>query len=110
MEDDEYVAKLCKTEDVVTGEATETRTVELDKESYNGRVEVIFGDGKTENKIDADTSLRIYFNSSTGRVHKITVGGMDADISNGIGRISITSGSYNLTLKLFYNTGKCERE
>ncbi len=108
-EDGEYVTKLCKTTEETVGDTTETKTVDVDKNTYNNKAEVTFNDGVNSWDIDEDTPLNIYFDSATGRIKRVTVGGIDADISNGIGRVEIVSGSYDITMKIFYNTGKCER-
>lgn len=110
VEDGDYVTKLCKTTEETVGETTEIKTVDVDKNEYNSEVEVTFSDGVNTWDIDETMPLCIYFDSATGRVKKVTIGGSDADITNGIGRIGISSGSYDIVMKLFYNTGKCERE
>lgn len=109
-EDDTYVAKLCKTTEETVEGTTETKTVDVDRNEYNSKTTVVFNDGVSKWDIDKDTPLCIYFDSATGKVKKVTVGGTEADITNGIGRIEISSGSYDIVMKLFYNTGKCERE
>lgn len=110
VEDGEYVTRLCKTEEIDVEGTTELRTTTVDEESYNNRVTVSFDDGVNAREISASMPLYIYFDSATGRVNRITVGGVDANLSNGIGRLEISSGSYDIVLKLYYNTGKCERE
>lgn len=109
-ENEEYMAKLCKTTEEVVGEVTQTKTVDVDKDEYNKKVTVVFNDGVNKWDIDKDSPLCIYFDSATGKVKKVTVAGADVDISNGIGRVEIASGNYDITMKIFYNTGKCERE
>lgn len=106
----EYVTRLLRTEEREAGEATELRTVTVDEESYNDRVTVTFDDGVSVRAINASYPLCIYFDNAAGRVSRITVGGAEADMSSGIGTLQLSSGSYDIVLKLFYNTGKCERE
>lgn len=106
----EYVTRLCRTEETEAGEETKLRTVTVDEESYNNRATVTFDDGVSARAISASAPLCIYFDNATGRVSRITVGGVEADMSSGIGTIAIGSGSYDIVLRLFYNTGKCERE
>lgn len=103
---DMYVARLCKT--VEDGEDDVTTVV--DEQELGNKVIITFGVGGAMSTIDAATDLKIYFNSSTGKVNKVLVGGVNSDISEGIGHIGVTCGTYEITMKVFYNTGKCERE
>jgi len=112
VEDDVYATILNKVEEVVVEEGVDPElvTTSVDKESFNSRASVAFDDGAGGKPITEDMPLDIYFSASTGKISKVTVGGAQADLSNGIGRIIITSGDYEVVLKLFYNTGKCEKE
>lgn len=110
VEDGDYVTKLCKTVEESVGETTELKTVEVDENDYNNSVTVTFKDGVSSWVIDEATPLCIYFDSATGKASKVTVAGTNASIANGIGRIEISDGSYDIVMKIFYNTGKCERE
>ena len=112
MEDGEYITKLCKVEETTVSGSTITNTIDVNKEYYNGKVTVTFDDGSgLGSKVISDsTPLCVYFDSSTGKVKKVTVGGVDADITSGIGLIEVVCGDYDLSIKLFYNTGKVEKE
>lgn len=109
--DGDYVTKLCRVDetDAVNGVKSEY-TTNVDIETYNNKVKVSFSDYVSTYKIDNSAPLRVYFNSSTGKVSQITVNNVPIDISNGVGKIMIDAESYNATLKFFYNTGKIERE
>lgn len=109
-ENGEYMTKLCKTTEETVGEATQTKTTDIEKNEYNSKVTVEFNDGVNSWNIDEDSPLCMYFDSATGKVKKVTVAGVEVDITSGIGRVEIVSGSYEITMKIFYNTGKCERE
>lgn len=103
---DMYVARLCKT--VADGE--EDVTTVVDEKELGNKVVITFGSGGAMSTIDAATDLKIYFKSSTGSVSKVLLGGVNSDISDGIGHIGVKCGTYEFTMKVFYNTGKCERE
>lgn len=109
-EDGEYVTKLCMVEEVDDGGVNVEKTIDVDRDTYSSKISVSFKDDTTSYDIDNEEPLRIYFSPSTGKVSKITVGVDNADISSGIGHITINSQSYSATLKFFYNTGKIERE
>ena len=109
-EDGEYVTKLCMVEEVDDGGVIHDEIIDVDRDVYSSKISVSFKDKNTSYDIQSGAPLRIYFSPSTGKVSKITVGAKDADISSGIGHITIDSQSYSATLKFFYNTGKIERE
>lgn len=104
-EGDTYFARLNKTEEV-EGSITE---VLIDERELGSKITITFGkDHPTE--VTSANELKMYFNSSTGKVNKVTINDADQDISEGIGYMGISSGTYDITMKIFYNTGKCERE
>lgn len=103
---DGYAVRVCKTTE---DGGTEVTTVVEEKE-FNKRVKVTFGDKVTMNAVDAGSDLRIYFKPSTGGVDKVYLGATEISKSGGIGYLSLGRGTYEITMKLFYNTGKCERE
>ena len=60
--------------------------------------------------IDDTNELYMYFDPSTGKINNVVYGTTSADIGSGIGYISIKRNDYVISLKVFYNTCKCERE
>lgn len=109
-DDNEYVARIYKTTEV-----EDSLTTELVYEYGLGeKVTIYYGSKTTElaeaNKIDSTKPLMIYFNPSTGRATKVKLGDTEEDIVAGLGYFRIVSGSYDATVKVFLNTGKCERE
>lgn len=110
-ESGEYTIKMCKVvEEAVEGGTSELKTVEVDKDVYNDKIKVVFNDGVSERELSSSAPLRIYFDAASGKVKKVTIDGIEQDISSGIGRIGISRNDYDIVMKLFYNTGKIERE
>lgn len=102
---DMYVARLCKT----TEDGEDVVTTIVDEQELGKKVDITFGKGASMTHIDSTVDLKIYFKRSTGSVDKVVVGGIEQD-KTGIGYIGVTCGTYEITMKVFYNTGKCERE
>ena len=110
-DDGEFMTKLCKVEQETDADGKDVyKYIDVDYETYNNKVTVTFNDGITDTTITKDCPLRVYFDSATGKVNEIDLNGTKMDLSNGIGRIKIVSGTYDATLKFYYNTGKIERE
>lgn len=108
-EDKEYVVKLCKVTDSETEPVQEITSV-IEERSIGNKVTVKFGTKDSKKVVDASSELKMYFNSSTGKIEKVFMGNEEISMSDGIGYFEITCGTFNLTMKVFYNTGKCERE
>lgn len=104
-EDDSYVVQLIKTVE----EDGELKTKIVDSYDLGKKIIITFGD-QMKVGVDETTPLSLYFNSSTGKISKVLYGDQQCNISSGLGYIGIKCGSYDIVLKVFYNTGKCERE
>ena len=64
------------------------------------------------NVVDDKATLELHFDPSTGKINQVIYNGLPqtADVTSGIGYIGIQRNDYKIDLKVFYNTGKCERE
>ena len=65
-----------------------------------------------DNKIDITSTneLQLHFDAATGKIKEVKVGPTSYATTSGIGNIYITRNDYDIKLKVFFNTGKCERE
>lgn len=106
----EYRAQIYKT----VAEGDELKTSVVYGQPLGSKVEIYYGATKDELDdtalITESNQLKIYFNPSTGRAKQVKLGENDKDITSGLGYIKIVSGTYEATIKVFLNTGKCERE
>lgn len=111
----EYYTYLYKTVEkkVLEGgvEVIKEETTLMEKKKLSKKVQPSFGI-KTDSMVNIDASnvLKIHFDAATGKICKVTLGGVNQDITSGIGYIGLVRNDYDINLKLFYNTGKCERE
>ena len=107
-----YVVRLNKVVEIVNEEddTVTYNTVLVDEQELGNKVTVTFGKDAAMQTISAENELDISFDPATGKVDKVRLNGTDVDISAGIGYIGIKRGTYDITLKVYYNTGKCERE
>lgn len=114
-EDSDYYAYLYKVVEKKVEEGGVLVTKEeislFEKKKLGAKLDIYFGNDTTSmTKVDDDNPLKIYFDPSTGKVKMVTVGSGSMDITSGIGYIKIVRNDYEAVLKVFYNTGKCERE
>lgn len=109
QEDGEYVIKLYKETEEGEGEDQEKVTQLMESEKLGSKVTMSYGKD-TKTTITSANELKMYFDASTGKVKEVKLGNNKQNINDGIGYIGIVSGTYDITLKVFYNTGKCERE
>ena len=92
-------------------EITKDETTEFSKQKLGAKLDIYFGQTTGSMiKIDDTNQLKIHFDPSTGKIKTVTVGMVTQDLSSGIGYIKFKRNDYDINLKLFYNTGKCERE
>ena len=110
-----YYAYLYKTieERVESGSSVTytTRTVLVEKRDLGNKITMKYGVATDDMKIiDAAMNLELHFDAATGKVCKVIYGGIEQSVASGIGYIGIKKSDYDITLKVFYNTGKCERE
>lgn len=111
----DYYAHVYKVVEVKVEEngvvTTKDETTEFSKQKLGKKVDVFFGQTTSSfTKITDTKQLQIHFDPSTGKVKQLTVGGVVQDLSSGIGYLRLVRNDYDINLKLFYNTGKCERE
>lgn len=84
----------------------------LEKKKLGAKISITYVNGSgSAVDITSSNKLKIYFDSATGKVKKIMYGSSEQTMSStGIGYIGIARNDYDINLKVFYNTGKCERE
>lgn len=89
-----------------------TTTSLIEEKELGTNISMYFTDGNSINDklIDDTNELYMYFDPSTGKINNVVYGTTSADIGSGIGYISIKRNDYVISLKVFYNTCKCERE
>ncbi|MBQ2981147.1 MAG: prepilin-type N-terminal cleavage/methylation domain-containing protein [Lachnospiraceae bacterium] len=109
-----YYAYLNKIEEVAAAGGaggTVDNHVQVDKIELGAKLSIKFGVDKTSmTTIDAASVLELHFDSATGKIKNVVLNGNPQSITGGIGYISITRNDYKISLKVFMNTGKCERE
>ena len=60
--------------------------------------------------VEGTNELELHYDSATGKIKEVTYAGSPVTISSGLGYLGISRNDYNTVLKVFFNTGKCERE
>ena len=111
-EDADYYAYLYK----VTEEDDEDVITMVEKKKLGAKISISYGNAKDSQVLIGSNKLQMYFNSLTGKITKVNYdsdGNGTNDIPNnntGIGYIGIARNDYEIDLKVFFNTGKCERE
>lgn len=111
-EDKDYYVYLYK----VTEENSQNLTSLIDKKKLGAKVSISYGNDKDNQFLIGQTKLQMYFNPQTGKIAKVILdydGNGTNDIpenNTGIGYIGIVRNDYDIDLKVFFNTGKCERE
>lgn len=101
----------------VTDETKEDGTVVTQKEvvrtfkmSEDKKIDIELENGDGVYKVDKSNKLYMTYDATTGKIKDITVGGATLDLSGGIGKLNIDCGGYTSTMKIYYNTGKTERQ
>ncbi len=108
-----YYACLYKVEESDSG----VETILIEKEELGAKIKMTYTKDKdyavSFKTISGNNKLELHMDPATGKVNKVVYGdgsGEPEDISEGIGYIGISRNDYKIILKVFYNTGKCERE
>ena len=118
-ESGDYYAYLYKVEEEIVADGGVDKAVDkiqlIDKKKLGSSVSITYSKDKeaTSVKSISDTAaLELHFDPATGKVNKVVYPGVDSasDLSDGIGYIGIKRNDYSINLKVYYNTGKCERE
>ncbi len=113
-EGNQYYAYLYKVEEVkVEGGVltTEDKHILIEKTELGTKIDIEFGVDKTSmTNVDAANVLEFHFDSATGKIKSVVFNGVTQMISGGIGYIGIGRNDYEINLKVYINTGKCERE
>ena len=83
----------------------------VEKKKLGNKLTIGFGTTE-DNKIDITSTneLQLHFDATTGKIKEVKVGPTNFATTSGIGNIYITRNDYDIKLKVFFNTGKCERE
>ena len=83
----------------------------VEKKKLGNKLTIEFGT-TDDNKIDITSTneLQLHFDAATGKIKEVKVGPTTFSTTSGIGNIYITRNDYDIKLKVFFNTGKCERE
>lgn len=114
-ESSEYYTYLYKViEEVVEEDGVDT-TVEKDilieKRNIGKKITIKYGvDKDSMLTVEGTNELELHYDSATGKIKEVTYAGSPVTISSGLGYLGISRNDYNTVLKVFYNTGKCERE
>lgn len=105
-----YYAYIYKTEEITDDAGnTSTNTFIFEKEELGNKLQIAFGSGDGS-VISSTNQLTFIYDPTTGKVKSVTLGGTPQNITSGVGNITITRNDYKAKLKVYYNTGKCERE
>lgn len=112
-EDGDYYAYLYKVTEADDGT---DKTSLIEKKELGAKVSISYGNEKESKMLIGTSKLQMYFNPQTGKIIKVVCdadGNGTNDIpdnTTGIGYIGIVRNDYEIDLKVFFNTGKCERE
>lgn len=114
-EGNEYYANLYKvTVEIVASGGVDTEVTKvtlIEKQKLGAKITISFrSEDGTVTNLDASNNLELHFDSATGKVNLVKLGAATPGIGSGIGSIGIKRNDYAINLKVFYNTGKCERE
>ena len=112
-EDKDYYVYLYK--DVKIVGSTEIETVLVEKKKIGTKISITYRTSLEQPVIDVteEKGLEFHFDPATGKIVKVKCDGAYIDqslMANGIGYIGISRNDYEINLKVFFNTGKCERE
>lgn len=113
--DAEYYAYLYKVIEVPISEdpddGVEEQVVLVEKKTLGKKLNISFGTTEADViDITSTNELQLHFDSATGKIKEVKVGPTSFATTSGIGNIYITRNDYDIKLKVFFNTGKCERE
>lgn len=113
--DGEYYAYIYKVIEETVEEGGVDTIVEkeslIEERKIGKKITVKYGKDKDAMQvINATNDLELHYDSATGKVKKVVYAGSPDVVSSGLGYISISRNDYDIVLKVFYNTGKCERE
>ena len=111
----EYYACLYKVVEEPVSDNPDDGVVEnvyvVEKKKLGSKLDNSFGTTEFDKiSITSTNQLQLHFDSATGKIKEVTVGPTNFATTSGIGNIFITRNDYDIKLKVFYNTGKCERE
>lgn len=114
-ESSEYYTYLYKVIEEVVEEGGVDTTVEKDilieKRNIGKKITIKYGvDKDSMLTVEGTNELELHYDSATGKIKEVTYAGSPVTISSGLGYLGISRNDYNTVLKVFYNTGKCERE
>lgn len=120
-EDNDYYVSLYKvvTKNVQVGGVVEeqSETILMEKKKLGAKITITYSLYTTDTEytmmtVGETNKLEFHFDPSTGKVVNVVYGTTDDSrgVAAGIGRIGIKRNDYDISLKVFYNTGKCERE
>ena len=116
-EGNDYYVNLFKvTEEIVeVGGVDETveKVTLIEKKKLGAKITIKYLDksDSTPKTVDASMNLDMHFDAATGKINSVKIGGTTGDgMTDGIGYINIVRNDYAINLKVFFNTGKCERE
>lgn len=117
-EDNNYYACVYKVvEKKVEGAgdgSTESVAELIEKQKLGTKITITYRDENTNKSkvVDNNATLELHFDPSTGKINQVIYDDFNQtdDVTSGIGYIGIQRNDYKIDLKVFYNTGKCERE
>ncbi len=107
-----YLYKCVEEKVTVDGvETTEDKVYLIEKEELGKKVDIEFGTSSdSTNDITSTNKLELHFDAATGKIKQATLGPSNLSVTGGIGYFKIARNNYVINLKVFFNTGKCERE
>lgn len=89
----------------------------VEKKKLGAKISISYGskvdeddEAITWSDISNGDKVNLHFDPATGKVNSVFHNVASVSVSSGIGYINITRNDYKINLKVFYNTGKCERE
>lgn len=107
-----YLYKVVLEKKTVDGvETTEEKTYLIEKEELGKKIDIEFGTSlDSTNDITSTNQLELHFDAATGKIKQAKLGPTNVAVTGGIGYFKIVRNDYVIKLKVFFNTGKCERE
>lgn len=92
-----------------------TETVLVEKKKIGTKISITYRVNMEQpaKAVTEENGLEFHFDPATGKIVKVkSDGGYVASdyMASGIGYIGISRNDYEINLKVFFNTGKCERE
>ena len=89
-------------------DGADQETIMVDKKRIGTNISITYGVSKEP--ITDTKKLEFHFDAATGKIVVVKYNNSDQGTGDGIGYIGISRNDYEVNLKVFYNTGKCERE